>query len=90
LHSTPEKDTSNEQKLERIKWGGTPKEFAQTFADLITDRKLFLNKSTESDTDPLVKLFHKFFFIPKEKGSGEITSASLSTYFKEYNATKNQ
>ena len=71
----------------KIKWNGSAKDFAETFANLINSRKLYLNRLNEPDTDPIVKLLHQYFFIPNAKKAGqEITASSLSTYFKEYNS----
>ena len=53
---------------------------------MITDRSIYLNKESESDTEPIVKLLFDTFEIKKTKGDGELTVGSLSTYFKEYNA----
>lgn len=75
-----------EPKRQKIKWNGTPKEFVELFAPLITDRNIYLNKESASDTEPIVKLLFDAFEIGKLKGEGDISIGSLSTYFKDYNA----
>lgn len=73
-------------KKQKIKWKGTPQEFVELFAPMINDRRIYLNKESEGDTEPIVKILSETFEIKKIKGKGELMDGSLSTYFKEYNS----
>ena len=73
-------------KKPKIKWNGTPQEFVELFAPMINSRRIFLNKESEGDTEPIVKILSETFEIKKQKGKGELMDGSLSTYFKEYNS----
>ena len=86
ITTTADNKTLSSTKKQKIKWKGTPQEFVQLFAPMITHRKIYLNKESESDSDPIVKILSDTFLINKKKGQGELSAASLSTYFKEFNS----
>lgn len=77
-----------DRNKQKIKWNRTPQEFVELFSPMITGRSIYLNKESESDTDPIVSLLYDTFEIKKAKGDGELSLTSLSTYFKEYNSRK--
>ncbi len=71
---------------QKVQWNGGRKEFVQLFAELIKTGKLGLGPDNTSDTEPIVRLLHSWFYIPKSKGEGEISAGTLSTYFKKFNS----
>ena len=73
------------QNNKKITWNGSVQEFVHHFANLIIEKKIFLNSEHKSETDPIVKYLYKYFYIKKDIGDkGEISEGSLSTYFKKY------
>lgn len=71
---------------QKIRWNNGRQSFVQLFAELIKTGKLGLGPDNTSDSEPIVRLLHSWFYIPKSKGEGEISAGTLSTYFKKFNS----
>ncbi|MBI9061265.1 MAG: hypothetical protein JEZ14_04720 [Marinilabiliaceae bacterium] len=67
-----------------IDWKNTPQAFVRLFHPLRLSQTITLNGN--NDIEPLCKKLHQMFRIPKVKGDGYLTLASLVTYFKNMNS----
>ncbi len=66
-----------------IDWGTTPKDFVHVFHPLRINQTITLNGN--NDIGPLCEKLYQMFRIPKVKGDGYLSLASLVTYFKNMN-----
>ena len=69
------------QPLQKLQWTKSSKDFVETFYKLIVNKKIALNGN--SDIDPIVRILHDTFDIPKGKGAGFLSEHSLQTYFRK-------